>query len=66
MVMPRVVLELLESDSKEILWASNPALCSNEEGTSKKSNRLIRKMASYKTVKHGGACLMHWLYLLHI
>ncbi len=35
MVMPKVVLELLESDSKEIQWASNPALCSNEEGTSK-------------------------------
>ncbi len=60
MVMPTAVIKLLDSDAKEILWASNPELCSDEVGTGKKSNRWIREMASYKSIKRGGAGVMHW------
>ncbi len=59
-VMPKPVMDLLEEDAKEILWASNPELCSNEEGTTKKSNRWIREMASYNPRRKGGAGVMHW------
>ena len=41
------------------MWASNPELFTNEEGTAKKSRAYIVKEASYIDQKKGGGGLMH-------
>ena len=51
---------MIESDAKQILWATEPTLLSNEQGTSKRSRRYIHHLASYLPVKKGGGGIMNF------
>ena len=59
MIMPRKVIELIESDAKQILWATTPTLDSKEDG-SEECRRWIKERASYLPKHEGGAGIMHW------
>ena len=60
LVMHEKVIEYVESDAYHLVWASNPELLSNEDGTLKKSRAYIHKPASYLDQKRGGAGLPHF------
>ena len=53
------ILSCVESDAYHLVWASNPELLSNEDGTSKRARAYIHEPASYHEQKQGGAGLMH-------
>ena len=53
------ILECIESDAYHLVWASNPELLSNEDGTKKRSRAYIHEPASYHDQKRGGAGLPH-------
>ena len=57
--VPDSIIEMIESDAKELLWASNPELQGDEDGTANKSNRYIFKKASWLPQKKGGGSVMH-------
>jgi hypothetical protein len=59
MTIPDEIITLVESDAYHLIWASNPELFTNEEGTAKKSRAYIVKEASYMDQKKGGGGLMH-------
>ena len=59
MVMPESVAKLIEQDAKQILWATEPQLTSNELG-SERCRRWIHELASYIPTNQGGAGIMHW------
>ena len=60
LVMPQSIIRRIEEDAKQILWATNPQLQTDEEGTVAKCRRWIHERASYLSHKLGGAGLMHW------
>ena len=60
LVVPQSIIDIIESDAKQILWATEPALLSNEEGTSKRSRRYIHLLASYLPVAKGGGGIMNF------
>ena len=60
LIMPDPIIKIIELDAKQILWASDPTLLSNEEGTSKRARRWIHEMASYLPWSKGGAGILHW------
>ena len=60
MTMPDEISKLVEQDAYHLIWASNPELFTNEEGTAKKSVAYIHRPASYIDQKKGGGGLMHW------
>ena len=57
--IPESILKLMEEDAYHLIWASNPVLFSNEEGTLTQSRAYIIRRASYLAQKKGGAGLMH-------
>ena len=59
MVLPTSIIKLIESDAKQILWATTPHLDSTETG-SDKCLRWIHERASYLPTTAGGAGIMHW------
>ena len=60
LIIPDPIIKIIELDAKQILWASDPTLLSNEEGTSKRARRWIHEMASYLPWSKGGAGILHW------
>ena len=60
LIMPDPIIKIIELDAKQILWASDPTLRSNEEGTSKRARRWTHEMASYFPWSKGGAGILHW------
>ena len=60
LVMPDSIIKIIEEDAKQILWATDPQLSSDEEGTIAKCRRWIHERASYLPIKQGGAGVMHW------
>jgi hypothetical protein len=60
LIMPKSVIAILEADAKQILWATEPELLSNETGTAKRSRRYIHHLASYLPLKEGGGNVMCW------
>ena len=59
MVMPKSIMNMIESDAKQILWATTPKLQANEDGSGR-CRRYIREAPSYKPTSQGGAGIMHW------
>ena len=59
MPMPDSISELIEEDAKQILWATDPELHTDELG-SQKSKRWIHERASYLPTRKGGAGIMHF------
>ena len=59
LVVPEKIIEYLEEDAYHLIWASNPELFSDEDGTEKKSRAYVRKAPSYLDQRKGGAGLMH-------
>ena len=59
LTVPQTIIDLLESDAKELLWASNPELQGDQLGTPNGSNRYIHQKASWLPQKQGGASIMH-------
>ena len=59
--MPYSLVTKMETDAKQILWATQPELRTDEIGTSKRSRRYIREAASYLPTRKGGGGIMHWL-----
>ena len=59
MIMPQSVIKLIEQDAKQILWATEPRIATNEMG-SEAAHRWIAEAASYLPTKKGGAGIMHW------
>ena len=59
LIVPDKIIDLIEQDAKALLWAANPELHSNEDGTAKRSNRYMTEMASYLPQKEGGGSIMH-------
>ena len=39
LIVPDKIIDLIEQDANALLWAANPELHSNEDGTAKRSNR---------------------------
>ena len=59
LIVPDKIIDLIEQDAKALLWAANPELHSNEDGTAKRSNRYMTELASYLPQKEGGGSIMH-------
>ena len=59
MVPPPEVIELIESDAKELLWATNPHLDTSEKGTDRASIRWMHRLASYLPQREGGGGVTH-------
>ena len=59
LIIPDTIVRLIESDAYHLIWASNPELFTNEDGTTKRSRAYITKNATYQDQKKGGAGLMH-------
>ena len=59
LVIHSKVVKWVEEDAYHLIWASNPELFSNEDGTEKKARAYIKRPASYLPQKKGGAGLMH-------
>ena len=59
LIIPDTIVSLIESDAYHLIWASNPELFTNEDGTAKRSRAYITKNASYMDQNTGGAGLMH-------
>ena len=59
--MPYSLVTKMETDAKQILWATQPEFHTDEIGTSKRSRRYIREAASYLPTRKGGGGIMHWL-----
>ena len=59
LTMPEEIIDMVESDAKEILWAAKPELRTNEEGTETSAKRYIKRDASYLPQKKGGGGIMH-------
>ena len=53
------VIALFESDAYHLVWASNPSLLTNEDGTSTRARAYIHAPATYRDQKQGGAGLPH-------
>ena len=60
LIMPQSIMDALEQDSKQILWATDPLLLANEKGTARASRRYIHHKASYLPQDKGGGGIMHW------
>ena len=60
LVMPQPIIDMIESDAKQMLWSTDPTLISNETGTSRGSRRYIHEKASYLPERKGGGGVMHW------
>ena len=60
LIMPESILNALEEDSYNILWAQQPEIFSNEDGTSANARAYIHKAASYLPQKQGGGGVMHF------
>ena len=58
-LVPDKIIDLIEQDAKALLWAANPELHSNEDGTAQQSNRYMTETASYLTQTEGGGSIMH-------
>ena len=58
--LPDEISDLVAQDAYHLIWASNPELFTNEEGTAKKAVAYIKRPASYIDQKKGGGSLMHW------
>ncbi len=54
LTVPDEIIDIVESDAREILWAAKPELRTDEEGTKKGARRYIKKDASYLPQKSGG------------
>ena len=59
LTVPDPIVNMIESDAKELLWASNPELHGDQDGTPNGSNRYIFKEASWLPHKQGGGSIMH-------
>ena len=59
LTVPPEIVSIVESDAKELLWATSPELHSDEQGTSDASRRYIARMASYLPQKEGGGGITH-------
>ena len=59
MCVPDSIITMLEADAKELLWASNPDLQGDQDGTPNQSNRYIYREASWLPQKQGGGSVMH-------
>ena len=59
LTVPEEIIDMVESDAKEILWAAKPELRTNEEGTETSAKRYIKRDASYLPQKKGGGGIMH-------
>ena len=59
MCVPDSIIGMVESDAKELLWASNPDLQGDQEGTPNQSNRYIHREASWLPQKQGGGSVTH-------
>ena len=59
LLIHKQIIEYVEQDAYHLIWASNPELFSNEEGTKKNARAYIVKPASYLPQKKGGGGLMH-------
>ena len=61
LIVPKQVLDLIESDANQLLWASDPDLHTNELGSNTRTRKTMTTLASYQPLRHGGANIM----LLH-
>ena len=59
LTVPERIITIVEQDAKQLLWAANPELHTDEEGTAKKSRRYIAHVASLLPQKKGGGGIMH-------
>ena len=59
LIIPAQIITWVEEDAYHLIWASNPELFSDEDGTKKKARAYITKPASYLPQKKGGGGLMH-------
>ena len=59
MVPPKDIIEMIESDAKELLWATNPRLDTGEKGTEHTSIRWMHRLASYLPQREGGGGVTH-------
>ena len=59
LIVPQTIIDLLESDAKELLWASNPELQGDQLGTANGSTRYIHHKASLLPQKEGGGSVTH-------
>ena len=59
LIVPQEIVDMLESDAKELLWASSPELHGDSHGTANASNRYIFREASLLPQKQGGGGIMH-------
>ena len=53
------VIEAIESDAQQLLWAAHPELYTDEEGSSAGKRAYIKKGSAFLPEKDGGAGIMH-------
>jgi hypothetical protein len=58
--IPKQISKMIEEDAYHLIWASNPELFTDEEGTKARSRAYVYAEASYLPQKGGGAGLTHW------
>ena len=59
LVVPEPIIDAMESDAKNLLWAQTPQLQTDEVGTSAASRRYMLEYVSYKPQRQGGGGIMH-------
>ena len=60
MRMPESLHVALDKDSYNLLWAQQPEILSDEDGTTAKSRAYIHRRASFLPQKQGGGGVMHF------
>ena len=60
MRMPESLHAALDKDSYNLLWAQQPEILSDEDGTTAKTRAYIHRRASYLPQKQGGGGVMHF------
>ena len=60
MIMPREIIDMIESDAKRFLWAAVPGLQADEAGSAAPTRRYVIEAASYLKQRDGGGGVMHW------
>ena len=59
LLVPDEIIDAIESDAKNLLWATTPSLQTNEFGTTARSRRYMIEAASYLPQREGGGSIMH-------
>ena len=58
LLVPDEIIDAIESDAKNLLWATTPSLQTNEFGTAARSRRYMIEAASYLPQREGGGSIM--------